>query len=359
VTIFRLTNEPKAYAWGSFELIPALKRIDSNGQPQAEIWFGSHRLDPSEVDDHIGGNLLERIGQLPYLVKLLAAAKPLSIQAHPSKQRAIEQFESGAPGYQDNNHKPELIVAVSEFRALCGFRPLEDIARDLSALATSHKLFSSWLTAFKKNGLKGATQWSFDASHTVVNQLVASKDVLGDDRAQLIAKLDLEFPNDNGLLVSVLMNQVTLQPGQALFLPAGNIHSYLSGLGVEVMAASDNVLRGGLTKKPIDLEELMQVLIFEPLPDPLLQTKMLSQGLEDYPVPVEDFSFYRVTPSSDRMLVDLALKGTAILVCVAGEITLSNSLDELIQLAPGEAAFMRAANFFSITGSGTGYLAMG
>ena len=359
MTLFRLINEPKAYAWGSLELIPALKRIDSNGQPQAEIWFGSHRLDPSEVDDHIGGNLLERIGELPYLVKLLAAAKPLSIQAHPSKKRAIEQFALGAPGYQDANHKPELIVAVSEFKALCGFRPLEDIARDLSALATSHKLFSSWLTAFKKNGLKGATQWSFDAGDLEVNQLVLSREALSPDLSSLIAGLAVEFPNDKGLLVSVLMNQVTLRPGQAIFLPAGSIHSYLSGLGVEVMAASDNVLRGGLTKKPIDLEELMQVLTFEPLINPVVQTKMLSQGLEEYPVAVEDFSLYRVTPSSDRMLVDLALNGTAILVCVAGEITLSNSLDELIQLAPGEAAFMRAANFFSITGSGTGYLAMG
>ena len=359
MTIFRLTNEPKTYAWGSLELIPALKLIDSNGQPQAEIWFGSHRLDPSEVDDHIGGNLLEIIGELPYLVKLLAAAKPLSIQAHPSRQRAMEQFAAGAPGYQDGNHKPELIVAVSEFRALCGFRPLLEVAKDINSLANSNEIFSGWLQAFEKDGLKGATKWAFDASQTAVNQLVASKDLLDQDRAQLIAELDSEFPNDNGLLVSVLMNQVTLQPGQALFLPAGNIHSYLSGLGVEVMAASDNVLRGGLTKKAVDLDELMHVLTFEPLLDPLVQTKMLSQVVDNYPVPVEDFSFYRVTPSSDRMLVDLALKGTAILVCVAGEITLSNSLDELIQLAPGEAAFMRAANFFSITGSGTGYLAMG
>ena len=359
MTIFRLTNEPKTYDWGSLELIPALKRIDSNGQPQAEIWFGSHRLDPSEVDDHIGGNLLERIGELPYLVKLLAAAKPLSIQAHPSKKRAIEQFALGAPGYQDANHKPELIVAVSEFKALCGFRPLEDIARDLSALATSHKLFSNWLTAFKKDGLKGATRWAFDAGDTEVNQLVSSRGSLAPELTQLIADLAVEFPNDNGILVSFLMNQVTLQPGQALFLPAGNIHSYLSVLGVEVMAASDNVLRGGLTKKPIDLDELMQVLSFEPLADPLVHTKRLSQGLDEYPVAVTDFSFYRVSPSSDCMLVDLALTGTAILVCVAGKITLSNSLDELIQLAPGEAAFMRAANFFSITGSGTGYLAMG
>jgi len=242
---------------------------------------------------------------------------------------------------------------------LCGFRSLEYIAKDLASLASSSDLFSSWLTAFKQEGLRGGTQWAFDASEAEVNQLILSREAFGQERAQLISDLASEFPGDNGLLVSVLMNQVTLQPGEALFLPAGNIHSYLSGLGVEVMAASDNVLRGGLTKKPIDLDELMQVLNFEPLIDPIVQTRTLSQGLEEYPVAVDDFSLYKVSPSSDCMLVDLALTGTAILVCVAGEVTLSNSLDELIQLAPGEAAFMRAANFFSITGSGTGYLAMG
>ena len=249
----------RAYAWGSLELIPALKRIDSNGQPQAEIWFGSHRLDPSEVDDHIGGNLLERIGELPYLVKLLAAAKPLSIQAHPSKQRAMEQFAAGAPGYQDGNHKPELIVAVSEFKALCGFRPLLEVGQDILVSKRAMRFFQAGFKHLKKMGSRALLSGLLMQARLQSTNLLRSKDVLGQDRAQLIAELDLEFPNDNGLLVSVLMNQVTLQPGQALFLPAGNIHSYLSGLGVEVMAASDNVLRGGLTKKPVDLDELMQL----------------------------------------------------------------------------------------------------
>lgn len=352
-------NEPKTYDWGSLELIPGLMRTDSNGQPQAEIWFGTHPSDPSEISDHIGGNLRERIGELPYLVKLLAAAKPLSIQAHPSKQRAIEQFAAGNPSYQDDNHKPELIVAVSEFRALCGFRALAEIESDLQLLAAAEPALAGWQKAFIAGGLAQATSFSFEATSLEIQAVVDSASVLGLDRAALIAELHRHYGLDAGVMISVLMNLVVLKPGQALYLPAGNIHSYLSGLGVEVMAASDNVLRGGLTKKPLDREELMQVLVFESLPEPIIRPRNIAAGLVEYPVETDDFSFYQVTPSSDQLLIDIELNGTGILVCVAGEIVFSNSLGEMEKLGPGEAAFIRTAKYFSVTGSGTGYLAMG
>ncbi len=359
MSIYRLVNDPKTYDWGSLELIPGLLRTDSNGQPQAEIWFGTHASDPSEIADPIGGNLRERIGELPYLVKLLAAAKPLSIQAHPSKQRAVEQFAAGNPSYQDDNHKPELIVAVSEFRALCGFRNLAEIEADLALLADKDDLFKPWQTAFFAGGLAKATEFCFGADAATINALVQAASVLGALRAELIAEIFKHNGADAGLLVSVLMNLVVLRPGEALFLPAGNIHSYLSGLGVEVMAASDNVLRGGLTRKPLDREELMEVLTFEPLSDPIVKTRLLAEGLTEYPVTTDDFRVYQVTPDSGKLLVDIELHGTGILVCVAGEIVLSNSLGEMEKLGPGEAAFIRTAKYFSITGSGTGYLAMG
>ncbi len=359
MTLFKITNEAKRYDWGSKELIPALMRTDSNGQPQAEIWLGTHPSDPSDVLDPVGGTLLDRTGELPFLVKFLAAAKPLSIQAHPSKSRAESQFASGHPGYQDANHKPELIVAVSDFDALCGYRPESEIANDLRALATASSVFDSWLAEFEAAGLRGATAWAFQADDSAVSALVSKRGVLGPERAKLIETMVEHFGFDVGILVSVLMNFVNLKPGQALFLPAGNIHSYIAGLGVEVMAASDNVLRGGLTKKPIDIAELMEVLDFNSLSDPVVQTRALSQGLVEYPVTCDDFTFYQVSPSSQQMLVDIELHGSAIIACVAGELTISNSLEELVQLAPGEAAFMRAAKYFSVTGSGTGYLAMG
>ena len=359
MTLFKIVNEAKLYDWGSKELIPALMRKDSNGQPQAEIWLGTHTSDPSDVLDPIGGTLLERAGELGFLVKFLAAAKPLSIQAHPSRARAKVQFAAGHPGYQDANHKPELIVAVSDFEALCGFRPESEITKDLSVLASENSIFQPWLAAFETGGLQSATQWAFEADDSAVSSLASRRDALGPERARLIESMVEHFGFDVGILVSVLMNFVNLKPGQALFLPAGNIHSYISGLGVEVMAASDNVLRGGLTKKPIDIAELMEVLDFKSLSDPLVQTKSLGQGLTEYPVTCDDFSFYQVSPSGQQMLVDIELHGSAIITCVAGELTISNSLDELVQLAPGEAAFMRAAKYFSVTGSGTGYLAMG
>jgi len=359
VTLFKIGNEPKLYDWGSKDLIPALMRTDSNGQPQAEVWLGTHHLDPAEVLDPLGGSLLERIGELPFLVKFLAAAKPLSIQAHPSRSRAEAMFAAGHSGYQDANHKPELIVAISSFEALCGFRDQQAVIADLAALAEANSIFAPWLESFEAGGLRAATAWAFQAEDSAVSALVSKRNQLGPERAALVENMAEHFGFDVGILVSVLMNYVTLKPGQALFLPAGNIHSYISGLGVEVMAASDNVLRGGLTKKPIDIAELMEVLDFSSLPDPLVSTKTLSRGLVEYPVTCQDFSFYQVSPSGQQMLVDIELTGSAIITCVAGELTISNSLDELVTLSPGEAAFMRAAKYFSVTGSGTGYLAMG
>ncbi|MDG2497538.1 MAG: mannose-6-phosphate isomerase, class I [Aquiluna sp.] len=359
MTLFKISNDAKHYDWGSKYLIPALMRTDSNGQPQAEIWLGTHPSDPSEVLDPIGGTLLERVGELPFLVKFLAAAKPLSIQAHPSRARAQIQYAAGHPSYQDANHKPELIVAVSDFEALCGFRAEQEVTADLGALARDHEVFSPWLASFQAGGLTAATAWAFQADEAVIGALVSEREILGPERAKLIEVMAEHFGFDAGILVSVLMNYVTLKPGQALFLPAGNIHSYLSGLGVEVMAASDNVLRGGLSKKPIDIAELMEVLDFKSLDEPMIETRSLGQGLVEYPVSCDDFSVYQVSPSGQQMLVDIELHGASIIACVAGELTVSNSLDEMVQLAPGEAAFMRAAKYFSVTGSGTGYLAMG
>jgi mannose-6-phosphate isomerase len=161
-----------------------------------------------------------------------------------------------------------------------------------------------------------------------------------------LTKIAQEHPGDVGLLVALLMNHVVLKPGQALYLPAGNIHAYLSGLGVEVMAASDNVLRGGLTKKPIDRPELMQVLDFSELAKPLVETRELTSGLTEYQVSAEDFSLYRLEPSGANMLIDVALKGRAIAVCVAGEIVISTSKEESLSLRQGEAAYFADATYF-------------
>jgi mannose-6-phosphate isomerase len=294
---------------------------------------------------------------LNFLVKILAAAKPLSIQAHPTKEWAAKRFAEGYPGYADANHKPELIAAVSNFRALCGFRKSEEIYADLSTLAKADKFFEPWLSALATEGLRGATSWALNQEAHAAQRLVELAEQTS--RADLILEINSHFPNDLGLLVSLLLNYVELSPGQALYLPAGNIHAYLSGLGVEVMATSDNVLRGGLTPKPIDIPELLAIADFRELLNPIAIQKQLMQGLTEYQTGEREFQVYRVEPSGSNLLVDLRLQGRAIAVCVAGEITITTSKEESIALRPGQACFFEAANYFSVLGSGTGYLAFG
>ncbi|MFZ9744494.1 MAG: mannose-6-phosphate isomerase, class I [Aquiluna sp.] len=357
MTLLRITNTPRDYAWGSLDLIPDLLGQSPTGSPQAEVWFGTHPDSDSQVLDEQNGTLSSRVGELGFLVKYLAAEKPLSIQAHPTKQWAAKRFAEGYPGYTDANHKPELIAAVSDFRALCGFRRISEITQDLTALLQANHSFQPWLNALAADGLRGATKWALEQDSSVVSEfLLASKTT---SRAELISEISDHFPNDVGLLVSLLLNYVELKPTQALFLPAGNIHAYLSGLGVEVMASSNNVLRGGLTVKPIDIPELMAVADFRELMNPVANQKLLMAGLTEYLTDVHDFHVYRVEPSGSNLLVDIRLTGKAILTCVAGEIAISTSKEETLVLSKGQACFFEAANYFSILGSGTGYLALG
>jgi mannose-6-phosphate isomerase len=346
------------YAWGSKDLIPDLLSIPADGEPMAEVWFGTHHNSPSQVLDEQGGLLVQRSGELPFLVKFLAAAEPLSIQAHPSLERAQAMFGKQHPSYQDGNHKPELIIAVTEFRALSGFRPNAELLADLTALSETQEAFRGLLQSYQATGLRGAMDWIYSCDDQLVGQLLSSATVLGRKRARLIEELFEKYPMDRGVLVSVLMNLVTLQPGEALFLPQGNIHAYLEGLGVEVMAASDNVLRGGLTQKPIDTRELLQVLDYNELADPRVTPRKLMQGLSLFELPLDDFLVYKLEPSSQIMLTDLELASKAIVVCISGELTISTSQDEVLTLSRGEAAYLADARLFSVAGSGTGYLTM-
>jgi mannose-6-phosphate isomerase len=357
MTLFKISNTPRDYAWGSIDLIPELLGTEPDGKPQAEVWFGTHPSSDSIIQDDQNGMLSSRIGTLGFLVKFLAAAKPLSIQAHPTRAWAQKRFSEGYPGYSDANHKPELIAAVSDFRALCGFRAVSQITQDLTLLVETDAVFEPWLAMLGKDGLSGATGWALGQDEeTVARFVVASSKT---SRADLIREINEHFPNDVGLLVSFLLNYVELKPGQALYLPAGNIHAYLSGLGVEVMAASDNVLRGGLTPKVIDKPELMLVADFREMLNPLAPEKLLINGLVEYQTEADDFRVYRVEPSGTNLLIDLRLPGRAILACVAGEITVSTSKEETLTLRRGEVCFFEAANYFSVLGSGTGYLALG
>ena len=356
MTLLLIGNEPMGYAWGSENLIQDFAGIGEVGKPAAEVWFGSHPTAPSTT---AGGESLEAIApNLGFMVKFLAAAKPLSIQAHPSRARAIEQFALSNPSYSDANHKPEMTIAITEFEALCGFRSLTEIQADLESLANANPGFEPLLRAFKLGGIKAALELAF--RENLAELLGDNITALSRSRVQLFLYLQEHFPGDVGLVVGTLfLNHIRLAPGEALFLPAGNIHAYLKGLAVEVMASSDNVLRGGLTPKRIDVPELMEVLDFNPISEPLVRTKQLVGGLTHYPAAVEDFSVYRCEPSSSNLLIDLELKGSMIALCTSGEIEISTSKDEYLKIKRGQAAFVSDTRLFSVTGSGTGYLAMG
>ena len=383
--LVKISNQPRNYAWGSRTLIrdyfgPQLTSVAPD-EPAAEIWFGTHPGSPSVLADEQSTTLLERLGgqQLSFLLKILAADQPLSIQAHPNKEQAIAGFaREEAQGisvtaanrnYKDNQPKPEIIVALSDFEALCGFKPIEEIDQLLEDMQTHSGVSEGFriITAGWRKLLHesdGLRKVFSDISNRRGNldgfnaELTAMADF--EARFALAERLNLLYPGDPGVVLSLLMNHVFLEPGEALFLSAGNVHAYLSGLGVEVMAASDNVLRGGLTSKHIDVAELERIVDFSAGRIPLVVQREISSGLVEYQCNADEFLLYKLEPSGERLMADLNLPGESIMLCTAGEIAISNSLEERVVLRRGEAAYMAAdAKFFSISGSGTGFLATG
>jgi len=354
-----LTNDPRDYAWGSATLIAELEGREPSGRPEAEVWFGDHPGDPAETPDGrtLDVWLAEERGteSLPYLLKLLAAASPLSIQAHPSKAQAESGFareesagiarDAADRTYRDANHKPELIVALSEeFRALAGLRDLEATRRLVADAGEGARPLAERLESADAS-LSAVIGWvlSDEAGHDVRAIIDAASSATSAEFAaefELVRAMQAEFPGDPGILVALLMNLVTLRRGEGLFVPAGVLHAYLSGLGVELMAASDNVLRGGLTPKHIDVAELLTVLDASPGAQPIVRPRATAPGVERFDVPVEDFALdrVRVSPDSDARLT---IAGPAIALATAGDITVTGGVTGSAQsLVPGRAVLV-------------------
>jgi mannose-6-phosphate isomerase len=356
-----LANDPRDYAWGSTSLIAELEGREPSGAPEAEVWFGDHPGDPSETPD---GRTLDRwiaedgaaVGvpaPLPYLLKLLAASSALSIQAHPSKAQAEAGFAredaAGIPRdaaertYRDANHKPELIVAVSDtFRALAGLRHPAATRRLLATLGPAAQPLADRL-ADEGASLPAVIGWLLSDGAEVARNVAAAAASSGSeefaDEFELARTLDAAFPGDPGVVVALLMNLVTLRRGQGLFVPAGVLHAYLEGLGVELMAASDNVLRGGLTPKHVDAGELVSVLDGTPALPPILEPRVVAEGVVEYDVPVEDFTLLAVRPGAAQVTVPL--RGPAIALATRGEVVVGGAETGATHtLTPGRAALM-------------------
>jgi mannose-6-phosphate isomerase len=248
------------YAWGDPTFIPTLLGVEPDGRPWAELWLGTHPNGPSHLRD--GRPLSDLTGELPYLLKVLAAAQPLSLQTHPNAEQAREGHAHGS--FVDPNPKPELLCALTSFEAFCGVRPVDDTVTLLHEL-DMHPL-ARMLTADGVGAVvEGLYRGSIDAQ-PAIDACSASDRV----EARWVRELHAMYPDDPSVAVTLLLNLVTLAPGQTMRLDAGNLHAYLHGAGIELMGASDNVVRGGLTVKQVDVDELLRVFDPTPLVHPVL-----------------------------------------------------------------------------------------
>ena len=353
-----ITNTPRDYAWGSATAIPQLLGTAETGLPQAELWLGTHPGSPSQTP---AGSLAE-LTTLPFLLKVLAAASPLSLQAHPTIAQAVEGFARenalgialDAPdrNYRDELHKPELIYALTPFRALCGFRPASETGAALERLlgaVPGNAALTGWLDRLgSDDDIREVFEWLLSRGAGVDELLVALVSAAAQvDGAHytLIAELAAAYPGDPGIAISLMLNLAELEPGEALFLPAGNIHAYIEGLGIELMAASDNVLRGGLTPKHVDVSELLNVLDFTPLPVPYLAPVSVN-GVDAFS-PLPDFALLHVTKDAT-----VTLPAESIALCTSGSFTLGT-----YELPRGASVYLADESPLSITGSGDLFIA--
>jgi mannose-6-phosphate isomerase len=379
--LVKLTNQPREYSWGSRTLIPDALAIEATGRPMAEIWFGTHPRSEA-MDAETGLALSQTIGHaLSFMMKFLAADYPLSIQLHPNEPQAVAGFEAenamgielddSARNFRDHHAKRETLVALTRFDALVGFLPTHEIEARLAELGELVSEASASLLKRYATLLGGA-----DGHRALVGDILAGDNpsaiqlglleelcALAVDSARhidvpLIARLTGIFGTDRGVLIALMMKRVQLAPGEALFVATGVPHCYLEGLAIETMTSSDNVLRGGLTEKHVSAADFMAMLdTSESLDCAPSQATVLLRGLERYDFGSTDFSLHRIQVGGSNLLIDFGLPGESLLLCVEGELAISNSLDERLVLRRGEAAYLSAdANFYSISGSGAGYL---
>ncbi len=422
IVLIFIENTPRAYAWGSTDALPAMLGHAPTGEPQAELWLGDHPGSPASVAKAtpVPHTLIELISQdperygvnggpLPFLLKVLAIGAPLSLQAHPDEAQARAGFAAenaaGVPidspvrNYRDPNHKPELLVALSEVTALSGFRPLADTIMDLRALAAAapHGAAALWAVADRlvgadqERGREAFLRWAFSDAVEVGDALRAVVDAIGQgsrpaihpDRLECLRSLAAHYPGDPGALVSLLLHHVRLAPGEAVYLGARQLHAYLGGIAVEVMAASDNVLRAGLTEKHIDIPEMLRVLDFGELSEPRMFGRRAAAGLCEWDPGVPDFRLFRARVTHDSsagaggVFSDAAslggaqLEGAAtevvvdahaplVLIATAGRVLVSRpeaELAEMANVARGQSLYVSAGEPIHLTGSGEVFLA--
>jgi mannose-6-phosphate isomerase len=389
--VYEIENVLRDYAWGSTTAISALLGRPESGRPEAELWIGAHpgapsmarqpdgsetaldKLIASDPEHFLGSESVAEFGpRLPFLAKILAAAQPLSLQVHPSLEQAKAGFarenaegialDAADRNYRDDNHKPEMIFALTPFESLCGFRDPAATRKILLHLAACFDLVEEEVPALLtellndldspdegaglRNAFERLIKGGEEVSHATA--MVAAALISGAPLApyqtelSTVVNLNEQYPGDPGALISLLLNRISLAPGEAVYLPEGKVHAYLSGLGVEVMASSDNVLRGGLTPKFIDVPELLRTVDFTSVAVPMLNKEISALGQELYRPPFREFQLQRIELAPGAAPVPLAQSGAAVVIVVEGTVYLDSPKGDL-ELTRGGSAFLAAA----------------
>jgi len=401
---YKLRNKVRHYDWGSPVEIPRLMGIASSGapstdgEPWAELWIGSHSGSPSIAILDSGetslGDLIardprrylgdaRRYGSLPFLLKLLAAEKPLSIQAHPNLAQAREGFEretsaglaidSPERNYKDANHKPEIIAALTPFTGLCGFRGHDEIRALLAvflepAAAPAPRIlregFAPLMRALSsrepaaalRDFLTGLFGLSKQVREALTEYVLSTGAPPQDCEFELMRDLARLYPGDPAVIAPIYLNVFRLEPGEAVFLEAGVLHAYIHGFGVELMANSDNVLRGGLTPKHIDVPELIKILEFKPFKPRVITPNATCFS---YPTPCEEFSLTRICGSPGVAETwPLAPESPALCIVTEGELIIATRDRETV-VKQGESLFIPPVNGapFTLKGKFTMFVA--
>jgi mannose-6-phosphate isomerase len=378
--IYHLKGAVQHYAWGGFEYIPQLLGIDNTPkQPFAEYWLGAHSSAPSMLlNDEIqigldkifstqpellGEQVENKFHQLPYLLKILDVKEMLSIQVHPTKGEAEKGFDAeegkgvdikaANRNYKDRNHKPEVMIALSDFWLLHGFRPAEDIKKTLSEAVT----FRSLIPVFESEGYKGLFQHVMQLSQEEVDAILLPL-VQKELKRRSFHESDKNEPGywvgeyylnkvikniDRGVFSIYFLNLVYLQQGEGIFQAAGIPHAYLQGQNVELMANSDNVLRGGLTNKHIDVGELIKHTRFEAIVPKIIRKNVVTSG-DSIKFPVDDFIISRIELAGEQ--VKFITTSPEILICIEGAARISSTNE--LQINKGEAFIAFAGNEYTI-----------
>ena len=301
------------FQWGDRYSLPEFLSVAPDAKPWAELWFGTHRGGPSQIETHNGLKTLESdAGVLSFLVKVIAAAKPLSLQTHPTGEQAAAGFaRENSLGialddfkrlYRDTSAKPELLIAITEFEAICGFRGDKE-----NLMMCEQYEWHELARHLRDDGLAQCVRWA----------LTSGPQSLPDKMPYWAMQLAEMYPSSGGVLVALLMHHVRVRPGEALYLGAGNVHAYLRGEGVEVMSSSDNVVRAAFTQKHVDIEEFLQIADLSSIAKPLCAATRIDDCASQYLVDTHDFGAQRIEVSGQYAVT--ATHDVEILLCTSGD----------------------------------------